>query len=191
MTFCISSQVGCALGCTFCMTAKLGLKRHLSPGEIVGQVHALMDDWKLEPNRFNTVFMGMGEPLHNYEGVVVALRALIGSDGFAIGGKRITVSTAGMAPEIERLAGEGLRIRLAVSLTATTDELRSRLLPINRRYPIARLIEACRAWERGTGERVFLEYVLLAGENDSPAGRRPPRAPRPGGGRPHQSHSVQ
>jgi 23S rRNA (adenine2503-C2)-methyltransferase len=167
-TFCISSQVGCALACTYCMTGTLGLARHLGPGEIVGQVAALMEDWALEPNRFNTVFMGMGEPLHNYDALVGALRILTGSDGFAIGAKRITVSTAGMAPEIERLASERLRPRLAVSLSATTDEIRSRLVPVNRRYPIARLLEACRVWAKETGEQVFLEYVLLAGENDSP-----------------------
>src|SRR5439155_23272948 len=122
----------------------------------------------LAPNHFNTVFMGMGEPLHNYDAVVGSLRVLAGSDGFAIGAKRITVSTAGMAPEIERLAKEGIRPRLAVSLSATTDETRSRLLPINRRYPLARLREACRNWAKVTGEKVFLEYVMLSGENDTP-----------------------
>jgi 23S rRNA (adenine2503-C2)-methyltransferase len=168
MTFCISSQVGCALACTFCMTGTLGLTRHLDAGEIAGQVDLLMEDTGFEPNHFNIVFMGMGEPLHNYEGTVAALRVLSGSDGFAIGAKRITVSTAGMAPEIERLADEGLRVRLALSLSATTDESRSALFPINRRYPIARLVEACRHWASRTGEKAFVEYVLLAGENDSP-----------------------
>jgi 23S rRNA (adenine2503-C2)-methyltransferase len=167
MTFCISSQVGCALACTFCMTGTLGLTRHLSPGEIAGQVDLLMEDTGFAVNHFNIVFMGMGEPLHNYDGTVAALRVLSGSEGFAIGAKRITVSTAGLAPEIERLADEGLRVRLALSLSATTDETRSRLFPINRRYPIARLMEACRVWAGQTGEKVFLEYVLLAGENDS------------------------
>lgn len=167
VTFCISSQAGCALGCTFCMTGTLGLLRHLTPGEIVGQVEALMEDRQIEANHFNVVFMGMGEPLHNYENVVAALRVLISSDGLAIGAKRITLSTAGMAPEIERLARERVRPRLAVSLTATTDEVRSRLVPINRRYPIARLRAACRLWVEQTGEMVFLEYVMLAGENDA------------------------
>ena len=169
LTFCISSQVGCALGCTFCMTGTLGLTRHLLPGEIVGQVAELMEDWRVEPNRFNTVFMGMGEPLHNYDHLLTALRVLTDRRGFAIGGKRITVSTAGMAPEMERLAREGVRPRLALSLSATTDEARARLVPLTRRYPIARLLEACRTWARETGERVFLEYVMLAGENDTPA----------------------
>ena len=122
MTFCISSQVGCALACTFCMTGTLGLTRHLSSGEIAGQVDLLMEDTGFAVNHFNIVFMGMGEPLHNYDGTVAALRVLSGSDGFAIGAKRITVSTAGLAPEIERLAGEKLRVRLALSLSATTDE---------------------------------------------------------------------
>ena len=166
-TFCISSQIGCALACTFCMTGTLGLIRHLSTGEIVGQVAALMDEKGLGANQFNLVFMGMGEPLHNYENVLESLRVLTSSDGFAIGGKRITLSTAGMAPEIERLAGETVRPRLAISLTATTDEARSRLVPINRRYPLARLHDACRVWVQATGEMVFLEYVMLAGENDS------------------------
>jgi 23S rRNA (adenine2503-C2)-methyltransferase len=167
MTFCISSQVGCALACTFCMTGTLGLTRHLTSGEIAGQVDLLMEDTGFAVNHFNIVFMGMGEPLHNYDGTVGALRVLAGSDGFAIGAKRITVSTAGMAPEIERLAGEGLRVRLAVSLSATTDETRSALFPINRKYPIARLLEACRTWAERSGEKVFVEYVLLAGENDT------------------------
>ena len=166
-TFCISSQVGCALACTFCMTGTLGLIRHLTSGEIIGQVAALMRDRQLEANHFNLVFMGMGEPLHNYDNVVTALRVLTSSDGFAIGAKRITLSTAGMAPEIERLARESARPRLALSLSATTDEARSRLVPINRRYPLARLREACLVWKQETGEQVFLEYVLLAGENDS------------------------
>lgn len=166
-TFCISSQVGCALGCTFCMTGTLGLIRHLTPGEIVGQVAALMEEKGLEPNRFNIVLMGMGEPLHNYDNVVAAIATLTSRHGLSIGAKRITLSTAGMAPEIERLAREKVRPRLAVSLTATTDEMRSRLVPINRRYPLERLREACRVWAGETGEKVFLEYVLLAGENDS------------------------
>jgi 23S rRNA (adenine2503-C2)-methyltransferase len=167
-TFCISSQVGCALGCTFCMTGTLGLVRHLPSGDIVGQVRELMQDRGLSPNHFNLVFMGMGEPLHNYDNVTAALRILTSSDAFAIGARRITVSTAGMAPEIERLAREPVHPRLAVSLSATTDETRSRLIPINRRYPIARLREACRVWLNETGEKVFLEYVMLAGENDTP-----------------------
>jgi 23S rRNA (adenine2503-C2)-methyltransferase len=128
-----------------------------------------MEDWRVEPNRFNTVFMGMGEPLHNYDHLLTALKVLTDRHGFAIGGKRITVSTAGMVPEMERLSREGLRPRLALSLSATTDEVRARLVPLGRRYPIARLLEACRTWARETGERVFLEYVMLAGENDTPA----------------------
>jgi hypothetical protein len=143
------------------MTGTLGLTRHLTPGEIAGQVDLLMEDTGFAPNHFNIVFMGMGEPFHNYDGTGRGAARLTSSDGFAIGAKRITVSTAGMAPEIERLAGEDLRVRLALSLSATTDEARSALFPINRRYPIARLMEACRAWGSRTGEKVFLEYVLL------------------------------
>ena len=168
VTMCISSQVGCALDCRFCLTAKMGFVRHLSPGEIVGQVALLRDDQRLEVP-FNVVFMGMGEPLHNYDGVVASLRLLTDPDGFALSRRRITVSTSGLAPAIERLADEPVRPRLAVSLNATTDAVRDRIMPVNRKYPIARLLEACRRFADVTGERFTFEYVVLAGINDTDA----------------------
>jgi 23S rRNA (adenine2503-C2)-methyltransferase len=165
-TLCVSSQLGCALGCDFCLTARMKLTRNLTPGEIVGQIALAIADRTIGGPRFNVVFMGMGEPLHNYEAVVAALRLLVDPSGFGLSRRRITLSTAGLAPAIERLAQEAVLPRLAVSLNATTDELRSRLMPINRRYPIARLLEACRDFARASAERFTFEYVLLAGIND-------------------------
>ena len=169
VTLCVSSQVGCALDCTFCLTARMGLVRHLSPGEIVGQVAAIQETGEIGDRAFNVVFMGMGEPLHNYDGAIGAFRLLVDPDGFGLSRRRVTISTSGLAPAIERLAGETLRPRLAVSLNATTDEVRDRIMPINRRYPLARLLEACRLFARTTGERHTFEYVLLDGVNDTDA----------------------
>jgi 23S rRNA (adenine2503-C2)-methyltransferase len=166
-TLCISSQVGCALDCDFCLTGKMGFRRHLTPGEIVGQVALMIDDGALHGERFNVVFMGMGEPLHNYDGVMAAFRLLTDAGGFGLSRRRVTISTAGLAREIERLAAESVRPRLAVSLNATTDELRDRLMPVNRRYGLERLLEACRTFARETGERFTFEYVLLQGVNDT------------------------
>jgi 23S rRNA (adenine2503-C2)-methyltransferase len=169
VTMCVSSQVGCALDCDFCLTGKMGFVRHLSPGEIVGQVAMIQEDRALSEAPFNVVFMGMGEPLHNYEGVVAAFRILTDPAGFGLSRRRITLSTSGLAPAIERLAREPAPPRLAVSLNATTDDVRDRIMPINRKYPIARLLEACRRYASATGERITLEYVLLEGVNDSDA----------------------
>ena len=166
VTLCLSSQVGCALDCDFCLTGKMGLVRHLEPGEIVGQVALMQDDRPIE-GRFNVVFMGMGEPLHNYDAVMAAVRLLADPHGAGLSWRRITVSTSGLVPGIERLAREPLRPRLAVSLNATTDELRSRLMPVNRKWGLERLVEACSHFARETGERFTFEYVILAGVNDS------------------------
>jgi 23S rRNA (adenine2503-C2)-methyltransferase len=163
----VSSQVGCALACDFCLTGKMGLVRHLAPGEIVGQVALIQDEARLDEERFNVVFMGMGEPLHNYDGTIAAVRLLVDPQGFGISRRRITVSTSGLVPAIERLATEPVRPRLAVSLNATTDETRDRLMPVNRKHDIAALMEVCVAYRRTTGERVTFEYVLLDGVNDS------------------------
>jgi 23S rRNA (adenine2503-C2)-methyltransferase len=168
VTMCLSSQVGCALDCDFCLTGKMGFGRHLTVGEIVGQVALIQEDRRLDDRAFNLVFMGMGEPLHNYDSVLAAIRLLTDPDGFAISRHRITVSTSGMAPGIEKLAGEKVRPRLAVSLNATTDETRDRLMPINKKYDIERLLDACRSFARATGDRFTFEYVLLAGVNDTP-----------------------
>jgi 23S rRNA (adenine2503-C2)-methyltransferase len=166
-TLCISSQVGCALDCDFCLTGRMGLVRNLTPGEIVGQVSLIQQDQELGEAPLNLVFMGMGEPLHNYEGVLSAFRLLVDPDGAALPARRITLSTAGLVPGIERLAKEPVRPRLAVSLNATTDETRNRLMPINRAHPLPKLLAACEAYARETGDRFTFEYVLLQGVNDS------------------------
>ena len=169
ITLCASSQVGCALMCGFCLTARMGLVRHLTPGEIVGQIALIQEAQQLGDRPFNVVFMGMGEPLHNYDGLVAAIRLLVDPAGFGLAKRRITVSTSGLAPAIERLANEPIRPRLAVSLNATTDAVRDRIMPVNRKYPIARLLTACRKFAKVTGERFTFEYVLLAGINDTDA----------------------
>jgi 23S rRNA (adenine2503-C2)-methyltransferase len=166
-TLCLSSQCGCALDCDFCLTGKMGFVRHLEAGEIAGQVALVRREGKLSGESCNVVFMGMGEPLHNYDAVLSAFRLLADREGFGLARRRITLSTSGLAPAIERLAKEPARPRLAVSLNATTDELRDRIMPINRKYPIERLFEACRFFARTTDEDFTLEYVLLAGVNDS------------------------
>ncbi|HET6923748.1 MAG TPA: 23S rRNA (adenine(2503)-C(2))-methyltransferase RlmN [Anaeromyxobacteraceae bacterium] len=171
-TLCLSSQAGCALGCTFCLTATMGLARHLSPGEIVDQVaranRRLCELGEGRPPRplTNLVFMGMGEPLHNYQAVAAALEILLSEDGPNFSHRHVTVSTAGLVPQLRRL-GEETEVKLAVSLNATTDEVRDRLMPVNRRWPIAELLEACRAFPMRRGRRITFEYVLLAGVNDA------------------------
>ena len=166
LTLCLSSQVGCALGCPFCATGLMGLVRNLSGAEVVAQVIVMGDFHQWRDERFNLVFMGMGEPLANYEPVMEAIRILHDPRGLNLGARRITVSTSGVVPQIHRLAGEGMPLGLAVSLHATTDELRDRLVPINRRWPLAELIPAAREYGLQTGRRVTLEYTLLAGVND-------------------------
>jgi 23S rRNA (adenine2503-C2)-methyltransferase len=172
MTQCISSQVGCALDCTFCATATLGFGRNLTPGEIADQVYrarALLAD--VEPGRriTNIVYMGMGEPLHNYANVVKSLRLLTDEKGANFSGRRITVSTAGMVPAIEKLGREDVRPGLAISLNATTDEVRDEIMPINKKWNIAALLGAVKAYPLERRRRVTFEYVLLAGVNDSKA----------------------
>ncbi len=171
-TLCVSSQAGCALGCTFCLTATLGLQRNLSPGEIVDQVaranRRLCELGEGKPPRplTNLVFMGMGEPLHNYQAVKAALDILLSEDGPNFSHRHVTVSTSGLVPQMRRL-GEETEVKLAVSLNATTDAVRDRLMPVNRRWPIADLLEACRAFPMRRGRRITFEYVLLGGVNDS------------------------
>ncbi len=169
-TFCISSQVGCAYGCSFCATATMGFKRHLTSTEIIEQVFRMREALRAAsalPPSFNLVFMGMGEPLANYDAVVDAIRRLVHPEGMGLGEKRITVSTVGLAPEIRRLAEERFRVGLAISLNATTDEQRSRLMPVTRKHSIADVMDAALAYVEQTGRRVTLEYVLMAGINDS------------------------
>ena len=168
-TICISSQVGCALACTFCLTGKLGLKRHLTVGEIVGQVIGAQRDnltWDARDS-FNIVLMGMGEPLHNYDNVMKAIRILHDPEGMNISMGRITLSTAGMLPALERLAEEPVIPNLAISLTGATNEKRDVLMPINRKYPIEELLETVRRFPLKHRQRVTFEYVLLKGVTDS------------------------
>jgi 23S rRNA (adenine2503-C2)-methyltransferase len=170
LTLCISSQAGCAMGCAFCATARLGLLRNLSPAEIAGQVRAGMA-LAAPRSLTNVVFMGMGEPLHNYDAVRTALEILTADWGYAISPRRITVSTVGVAPAIPRLIAE-TGVHLAVSLSGTTDAQRTRLVPLGRRYPLAALLAACRAVPLARRERITFEYVMLAGENDAEADAR-------------------
>ena len=167
-TFCLSSQVGCALLCRFCLTGTMGLVRQLAPGEIVGQVASLAQAGGVDPRALRLVFMGMGEPLHNYDAVMAAFRILVDPEGFAIPARRITLSTAGLVPEIRRLAAESPRPRLAVSLGAPADAARSPLMPINRKWNLRALLDACRAFPLQPRERITFEYVLLEGRNDRP-----------------------
>ncbi|MBI3329832.1 MAG: 23S rRNA (adenine(2503)-C(2))-methyltransferase RlmN [Nitrospinae bacterium] len=168
LTLCISTQAGCRIGCTFCLTTKGGLRRHLRPGEIVDQIIQTRN--LLEPGeRFtNLVFMGMGEPLDNYSNTVTALRVITHSDGIGFSPRRITVSTSGLVPAIRRFGSEGLGVNLAVSLNAPHDEVRTRIMPINKRWPIRELLAACRAYPLAHRRRITFEYVLLSRLNDQP-----------------------
>ena len=168
ITLCLSSQIGCPLACSFCLTGTMGLVRDLSPGEIVGQVAVLARDAGFAPARCRIVFMGMGEPLNNYEAVMKAFRILVDPRGFGLPPRRVTLSTAGLVPGIERLGGEAPRPRLAVSLAATHDALRGELMPINRKYALETLMAACRRFPLGAREKLTFEYLLLDGKNDTP-----------------------
>src|SRR6185503_11787298 len=172
MTFCISTQVGCAMGCGFCLTGKMGLVRNLTAGEIAGQVRVLAVATGMLDHPFNIVLMGMGEPLHNYDETMKALRMLHDEHGLAVSPRRVTLSTVGIVPALQRLAHEPLMPNLAVSLHATTDEQRSELVPPNRKYPLADILEACRRFPLKKRSRITFEYVLLAGVNDSPEDAR-------------------
>ena len=171
-TLCVSTQVGCAMACTFCATGQLGLKRNLTAGEIVAQVHAVNREVRanegLETYRplTNLVFMGMGEPLHNFENLKAALQILQSEDGPNFSQRHITVSTVGLVPMIERF-GRELDVKLAISLNATTDEQRSQTMPVNRKWNIAALMDACRKFPLKQGRRITFEYVMLRGFNDS------------------------
>ena len=167
MTLCISTQVGCTLDCNFCYTASLGLARNLRASEISHQVHQAMGCLDPGEKLTNIVLMGMGEPLANYDETVTALQSMTDARGMGIGGRRITLSTAGMAPEIEKL-GDDVNVNLAVSLNATTDEQRDAIMPrVNKKYPLAQLLAACRRFRTPPNRRITFEYVLLAGVNDS------------------------
>jgi 23S rRNA (adenine2503-C2)-methyltransferase len=179
-TVCVSSQAGCAFGCTFCATGQMGFDRHLSTGEIVAQVLFFARELHTAPwaaeglpgsapidHITNIVLMGMGEPLHNYDNVLRALRILNSPDGFNLGARHMTVSTVGLVPAIRKLSQEPLQVNLAISLHAPTDELRSQTMPVNRKYPLTDLLAACGDYIDATGRQVTFEYVLLAGVNDT------------------------
>jgi len=167
-TICISTQQGCAVNCQFCLTATLGLLRNLTAGDIVGQILVALDDNReaLKPQT-NVVLMGQGEPLLNYDAVMKALRIILDSKGMGISPKHVTLSTSGIVPGIEKLAQEKMRPKLAISLNASSDEQRDKIMPINRKYPIAKLMEACRSYPLRPWEHLTFEYVLLGGFNDS------------------------
>jgi len=171
-TICISSQVGCAVDCQFCLTALLGVKRNLTAGEIVGQVCAVLKDQRVSPpeDRINLVFMGMGEPFLNYENFVKASRLLV--EGVGIAERRMTVSTAGIVPRIYDFGGESIRPKLAISLNASNDALRTRLMPLNKKWNLDMLIAAAREFPLRTREWITFEYVLLGGVNDAPENAR-------------------
>lgn len=166
-TFCISTQVGCAMRCAFCLTGKMGIDRNLTAGEIAGQVRVLASELGMLDRRFNIVLMGMGEPLHNYDSTMKALRMLADEHGFAMSPRRMTLSTVGVLPALERLATEPLMPNLAISLHATTEEQRDLLVPINRKYGLEELLDACRQFPLKRRERITFEYVMLQDVNDS------------------------
>ena len=167
LTACISTQVGCPLACRFCLTGLMGLRRNLVAGEIVGQILALQDGLEQGERISNVVLMGMGEPLLNFLQVDRALRILSDEYGANFSPRRITLSTAGHVPGIQKLAASDLGVNLAVSLNGTTDEVRDQIMPINRRWPIAELLKACRVYPLPNRRRLTFEYVMLDGMNDS------------------------
>src|SRR2546422_1171444 len=180
-TVCVSTQAGCAFGCTFCATGQMGFDRHLSAGEIVAQVLFFARELRTAPwaaeglpgsapidHITNIVLMGMGEPLHNYDNVLPALHILNSPGGFNLGARHMTVSTVGLVPAIRKLSQEPLQVNLAISLHAPTNELRSQTMPVNRKYPLQELLAACQDYIAATKRQVTFEYVLLSGVNDTP-----------------------
>ena len=172
-TICISTQAGCAVDCHFCLTAQLGLIRNLTPGEIVGQVLVALEENReqLAPQT-NVVLMGQGVPLLNYDATMSAVRILLDPNGVALGPRHVTLSTSGIVPGIERLGKEKIRPSLAISLNASSDEQRDALMPINRKYPLVVLLDACRRYPLRPREYFTFEYVLLGGVNDTPEDAR-------------------
>lgn len=165
-TACISTQAGCAMGCVFCATGQMGFARHLTAAEIFEQAVRFACDLEAEGERLsNVVLMGMGEPFHNYEVSLTAIRRLM--DDLGIGARHITVSTVGLVPQIRKFADEGLQVKLAISLHAATDAERVRLLPVNKRWPLTELMDACRYYVENTGRRITFEWAAIQGENDT------------------------
>jgi 23S rRNA (adenine2503-C2)-methyltransferase len=168
LTLCLSTQVGCALGCQFCLTGKSRWKRDLKPSEILNQILSIRETLADRTSITNVVLMGMGEPLANYENVLKAIELMLHPDAFKFSSRRVTLSTAGLLPELERLAKEKIQFRLAVSLNASDEESRSHLMPINRRYPLKKVLAVCRNFPLRPRARITFEYVLIDGINDSP-----------------------
>jgi 23S rRNA (adenine2503-C2)-methyltransferase len=167
-TICISTQAGCAVDCHFCLTAQLGLIRNLTPGEILAQILLPLEEHKAQLTpQTNVVLMGQGEPLLNFEPVMAAVRILLDPGGMGISPKHVTLSTSGIVPGIERLAQEKVRPKLAISLNASNDEQRDALMPINKKYPLAMLIDACKQYQLRAWEHLTFEYVMLGGINDA------------------------
>ena len=170
-TVCVSTQAGCAVNCQFCLTAQLGLIRNLTPGEILAQVLLPLEEHRREagadPIQTNVVLMGQGEPLLNFDSVIAALRILLDPQGMGVSPKHATLSTSGIVPGIERLGAEKIRPKLAISLNASNDEQRDVLMPINKKYPLKALLEACRAYPLRPWEHLTFEYVMLGDVNDS------------------------
>jgi 23S rRNA (adenine2503-C2)-methyltransferase len=166
-TLCISTQVGCAMGCAFCLTGRMGLVRHLDAGEIAGQVRVMAHALHLVDVPFNIVLMGMGEPLHNYDATMKALRILNDERGLSVGPRRVTLSTVGLVPMLDRLGQEPLMPNLAISLHATTEAQRTAIVPPTKKYSLHDILEACRRFPLRKRRRITFEYVLLAGVNDS------------------------
>jgi 23S rRNA (adenine2503-C2)-methyltransferase len=168
-TACLSSQLGCALGCAFCETGRLGFIRNLTQEEIVGQLIGIDDYCAAQGDRLvtNVVFMGMGEALSNFDALISSIAIIMDGDCFNIGGRRVTVSTAGVVPSIERLMAEGLTVGLAISLNSFSNERRSAIMPINRKYPIEALVAVAGRYFKTTGRRVTFEYVVVEGETDT------------------------
>ncbi len=167
-TFCISTQVGCAVGCRFCVTGRLRMQRNLLPGEIVGQILSLQSDRGAAARRLNIVIMGMGEPLNNYDNVMKAIRLMTDEAGMSVPPRRVTLSTSGVVPGIQQLACEPVIPNLAISLNATTDAVRDWLIPINKKWNIAALLDACRRFPLEHRRRITFEYILIKDVNDSP-----------------------
>lgn len=170
-TICVSTQVGCAMGCKFCYTAKMGLMRDLSPSEIAGQVLRVIEQVDAGKRPRNIVFMGMGEPLANYDNLLKSLEILLDDTGLNFSSRRITVSTCGLVPEIERL-GRDTNVGLAISLHAPDDQVRSRIMPVNRRYSLTELVAACKRYNLSPRRRITFEYLLLGGVTDRPVQAR-------------------
>jgi 23S rRNA (adenine2503-C2)-methyltransferase len=172
VTLCLSSQIGCPLACRFCLTGTMGLVRNLTPGEILGQIAVMARDNALRGAIYRVVLMGMGEPMNNYDSVMRAFRIMVDENGFGLSPRKITLSTAGLVPEIDRLAKERPRPRLAISLGAAHDTLRDDLMPINRKYDLEALLAACRRFPLGPREAITFEYCLIDGVNDGDADAR-------------------